>query len=327
MSTLNLIHTLSERVDTLTLYQKKNNIRDIDNYEIDIVNRGELDYDIVAKFDKRTYKTTINKDVMDEFSPILKVYPNILKNVLETHIYSEKNNSDFFTMKYDVDKISLSFVLEMNYLKETISIDLYEFIQKTFEHKINDKLEEMNKMLLKYIEDNIPKRYYLHKVDYDVGDDEYMEKFKWELSSQQEKEKFFKLANKYILHDDKFIRIEPLVLEVHNNKCHLYGWYDINSDPIDLPEELNINNRIIYSKHNIKDTRSTINFHLKIIDNKLISYHYYKNLYNQNKDYNYQNLHYFCDIRSEYSNKLKYIWSSINKIRYNLINTHFICDL
>jgi hypothetical protein len=117
-----------------------------------------------------------------------------------------------------------------------------------------------------------PKKYYLtERIIYDDGDDEFVNSFdvKCSTRTQADKEKFARLMQKYIVFNNtvpsnnrtileyrnKYMitRVQPLILEVQNNKCHLYGWIKNNSRDIiiPIPKELTAllnSNRLLYQR-------------------------------------------------------------------------------
>lgn len=253
--------------DLNTSNHSDKNINDVDNYDINILTKNNESYDIVAVFHTHVYKTTINEYVIKTMQPIFQVYPHLLRDSLERHIYSGDDNSEFFEMKYEPSKITLSFLLDLDYLKETIIIELFEFTQKTLEQ--NRRLDDMDNRIYK----SSSEIYYLQRVEYDDGEDEFINSFKWDMASQKEREYYIKLAKeKYIWYHDCYVRIEPLVLMKMGNMCHIVGWMNISMDNIAIPEKANIYSdisRIIYSK----DTFS-YNHHIRVMlilkKNKLV---------------------------------------------------------
>jgi hypothetical protein len=86
----------------------------------------------------------------------------------------------------------------------------------------------------------------LDAFNYFKEEDDFMIKFKWDLASQGEKERFIKLADKYMIHNNNnnilqsnIMKIEPLCLEVSNSNAYLYGWFNIQKE-IMIPEKVKI---------------------------------------------------------------------------------------
>ena len=98
----------------------------------------------------------------------------------------------------------------------------------------------------------LPETFILQDVKYIKEEDEYVNKFCWELANQCEKEKYIKIVNeKYLLnmyyHDDDFekddvkntkihkkrvfpfklVKREPLILTKIGNNCNIRGWVNI----------------------------------------------------------------------------------------------------
>jgi len=136
------------------------NIHDIDNYDINLVSQVDGSYNINAVFYTKIYKKVINDITINSMPPIIKTYPKMLRDILERHIYSKHKNSAFFSMIYNQDRIELSFIVDLDYIKENIKIELLEFTQETFEQKIDERLNGMNLMLFETIENNKPDIYY-----------------------------------------------------------------------------------------------------------------------------------------------------------------------
>lgn len=309
--------------------------------DINIVNRNNSKYDIVVTLHNKIYTSTIDNVTISNMPPIIQLYPNILKEALEENIDSES-----LKIVHIDNQVKLNLIIELNYLRETIEIILQEKTQKTFEDKIDDKLIEMNIKLLNYIDNKKPERHYLQKEDYEDGDDNFMKNFDWSLASQGEKEKFMRLIPKY-----QFIkikepnsnslkiftsRVDPLILEINDNKCHIYGWFKIKITGYDLPTiklPYDFGNKIIYSHSN---SAAYYCYKTLIIEGKILKYYHHHKDYrpassyssidsdipqNQHIEYSYRDFGISSDKDASEINKL------LRGIKYKHIDVNFICNI
>jgi hypothetical protein len=93
-------------------------ILDVDNYNLHIRTKSDDTYDVIAYFKDKRFSVNVNEDVINKMPPIIMAYPVLLKQILEKHIYSIEKNSDFFSIKYEGNLIILSFLMDLNEIKE-----------------------------------------------------------------------------------------------------------------------------------------------------------------------------------------------------------------
>lgn len=243
----------------------KKDITNIDNYDLHVRSKNDNTYDVIAYFMDKKYILNINEKIINGMPKIIVAYPILLKQILEKHIYSIERNSFFFHLKYNNDNtIMLSFILDLNEIKESISLLLM-----LCDDDILDIEKRISSLDVKKMD--LPKRYILCCTKYANTDDQFFANFKWSIADQHEKEKYANLVHKYIVYNDMFFRIEPLILEVYNNKCHLYGMLSYtppnNNDTFEIilpiPDDcvkLKKYNRIVQIKSKYQIMTNTKNF-------------------------------------------------------------------
>jgi hypothetical protein len=173
-------------------------------------------------------------------------------------------NSDFFTLKYAPEKLLLRFIIDLDYIKENILLELKAVTQKSFEQLVEQRLDGMNNNLKNSLVNNKPKTFILRSIEYCPDDIGFVNRFKWDLGNQLERERFLKLTSEkfitwFLLNPngsctrtkdiDKIIQIEPLILQINDNVCHLFGMVDFSQPTVTLPEETDIYSdltRILY---------------------------------------------------------------------------------
>jgi hypothetical protein len=149
--------------------------------------------------------------------------------------------------------IILRFVIDLDYIKESIALELKEVTQKSVEQFIEQSLDGMANNLKNILENDKPKTFILQSIEYCLDDIEFVNRFKWGLGNQLERERFLKLtsgkfmtrfkmdANHTQTHDiDDIFQIEPLILQITDNVCHLFEMVDLMQRSITLPDETGI---------------------------------------------------------------------------------------
>lgn len=216
----------------------KRDINDINTYDIKTRSIDEYSFEFIASSNDRIYKKIIDDDFIESCPPIINSYPNILRQLIEKHIYSEDDHSEFFELKYESTKITLSFVVDFEFIKETIDIVIDEYTHKSFEQKVYEKLDVIR-------DDMTPKLYILQKIKYTKDEDIFVNKFEYNIAHQDERERFRDIVdNKYLVMDKTIVKRDPLILEVNGNNAHIFGWVNSMKLPIILPEESGINSDV-----------------------------------------------------------------------------------
>ena len=263
---------------TVSASNENRNITNVDNYDVNIRSMDENTYELIAIFSTRVYKKIIDQDYIQQSSPIIKSCPNLLRQALERHIYSKNDHSSFFEMKYTQDKITLKFVIDMDYIKETIVLKLHEFTQKSFEQKIDERIDILVDDLADKVENMQPNKYILKGIEYIDSEDEFIHSFNWDVAHQEERKKYIKLIDdKYIIMGDVIIKREPLTLTIDKGVAHLYGWMEFNK-PIEIPEDIETNSKIARMIQTFDTTLNGINSGVLLVldNNKLQLYYKYK---------------------------------------------------
>lgn len=243
----------TDTIDPKDNITNNNDFHNIDNYEINIRSIGDNTFEIIATIASRIYKKMIDEDFYDsdECPPVLEMYKIVLRQILEKHVYSGAKYSSFFTIDYELHKIKLNFVVNLEYVKEHMSLILNEYTHESFEQKMDKKILKIEEELIERVSTFQPKTYILEQVKYTKQEDQFMRDFKWDIAHQSERDRFIKLSDKYFINGNKGMtmtdgsgrpvdalmyklisisKIEPLCLTVSENIAHLYGWIDITDN-------------------------------------------------------------------------------------------------
>jgi hypothetical protein len=136
-------------------------------FELNILEVDTTNYDLELVYNKRHYKKAITSESIDTFQPIIKQYPNILKDALTKN----KDNKDYFTIKEKInecygepgaegivtDEINITFVIDLQFTKETVSLNLDEVSELNYDVDTNNsrkivKLENTIKQLMERLD-------------------------------------------------------------------------------------------------------------------------------------------------------------------------------
>jgi hypothetical protein len=221
----------------------------IDIYKINIQLFQNDDFEIIAILSNKIYKKFIDEEFYSskDCPPFIKIYKSILQEQLTKQINSETKYSSFFKLNYKINSIELSFVLDFNYVKENITLELFEFIEESIEQKLNIRIKEMESVIeemkeeIEELQNSKQKTYILDFVEYDDEEDMFMKEFNWDLANQAERNKYIKLCDKYFIitmadhvnNKEKYLqvaltKVEPLCLTIKNGFAHVHGWFQID---------------------------------------------------------------------------------------------------
>lgn len=138
-----------------------------DDFQLLVTDVNETDYDIEILYNSRTYKKTITKEIIDSLQPIFKIYPTILKTVLQKNA----SNKNFFKLKeyinedinghlinvQEPNKLEIDFSIKNEMFEESILLIFTELPKPKIESKVNMhhkiiQMEETIKKLHKRLE-------------------------------------------------------------------------------------------------------------------------------------------------------------------------------
>lgn len=153
-----------------------NDYRNIDNYNINIRTIINNTFEITAVIATRIYKKIIDNEFYEsvECPPVLNLYRIMMRQVLEKYIHDDSKYSSHITMDFEPREIKLSFVVDLGYVKEHVTLKLPEHTHESFEQKMDNKIAKIEEELSEEVNSFKPKTYVLERIEYTDEEDKFM---------------------------------------------------------------------------------------------------------------------------------------------------------